>query len=77
YNFDNPAKVSKKAIAFAHSCVDMNTLGELVRASEEVVDKSDCETWGITESGYKWAIQAALYAKVKDSSILDDGRIPV
>ena len=75
YNFENPAKVSKKAITFAQSCVDMNTLGELVRASEEKVDETDMKTWGLVESGYKWAIQAALNAKVNNGSITDDGRV--
>lgn len=75
YNFDNTAKVSKKAIAFAQACVDDNTLGELVRASETYPDETDMKTWGLVESGYKWAIQAALYAKVKDGSIMDDGRV--
>jgi len=75
YNFDTPAKVSKKAIAFAQACVNDNTVGELVRSAEEYPDTQSMKDWGIVESGYKWAIQAALYAKIKDGSIMDDGRV--
>jgi hypothetical protein len=52
---------------FAAACYDQNTIAELDAALRGPADRTDMQTWGLTEGGYYAQIRLALAAKRADS----------
>lgn len=58
--------------AFAVACYDMNTLAELLEARKGMeADAVDMRTWGLTETQWIEAIEAALYEQLR-TWVLDE-----
>ncbi len=48
---------------FAAACYDQNSLAELRHAFNNLPDRTDLKTWGLTENEYYAALQQAIEAK--------------
>ena len=48
---------------FAAACYDQNSLAELIHAFNNLPDRTDIKTWGLTENEYYAALQQAIEAK--------------
>jgi len=52
---------------FAAACYDQNSLAELIDGLINLPDRTDMETWGLTENEYYAALQQAIEAKLENA----------
>lgn len=72
-NHPNRSKQARSALdyiqdnTFAAACYNQNSIAELEAALAGPVDKTDCETWGITPGAWRRQIALALDALREDA----------